>query len=240
MTSVKDDRGYNQGFRLVTSTRVRMMRRADLFLQAMESQDGKTALEIGCGRGEVSFWIAEKSKMSILGTDLCVPFIEQAQKEFVRENLSYEVLDFNNAGHIMGRQFDYIFGNGILHHLYYTLDESLVRIRKLLKPGGKMIFMEPNIYNPYIAAIFKNTWLRKKAHLEPDEMAFSPAFIREKLLRAGYSNINVTFRDFLLPGIPSFMIKPSIVVGDLAERLPLVKKLSQSIFIVAEKGETDI
>lgn len=233
MLGVKDDKGYNQGYNLVPSTKIRMMRRADFFLQAMDDVAGKTALEIGCGRGEVSNWIAEKTTMNVLGTDICVPFIEGAQQQFRRDNLSYEVLDFNNADHIMGRRFDYVFGNGILHHLYYTLDESLVKIRQLLQPGGKMIFMEPNIYNPYIAAIFKNSFLRKKAHLEPDEMAFSASFIKEKLEQAGFGNVQVTYRDFLLPGIPLFLVKPSVALGNVAEKIPVIKQLSQSIFIEA-------
>lgn len=233
MLGVKDDKGYNQGYTLVPSTRIRMMRRADFFLEAMTDAPGKTALEIGCGRGEVSFWIAEKTAMNILGTDICVPFVEGARQHFRRHNLSYEVLDFNNADHIMGRKFDYVFGNGILHHLYYTLDESLQKIRQLLKPDGKMIFMEPNIYNPYIAAIFKNSFLRKKAHLEPDEMAFSASFIKEKLEKAGFGDIRVAYRDFLLPGVPLFMVKPLIAAGSVAEKIPLVKQLSQSIFIEA-------
>lgn len=233
---VKDDKGYNQGYDLVPSTRIRMMRRADFFLGAMNNDTKeRSALEIGCGRGEVSFWISEKTNMQVLGTDICAPFIETAKEKFVRPNLSYEVLDFNNADQIMGRKFDYVFGNGILHHLYYTLDESLLKIRDLLKDGGKMIFMEPNIYNPYIAAIFKNKTLRKKAHLEPDEMAFSASFIREKLIAAGYRDIKVTYRDFLLPGIPLFLVKPSIVIGNIAEKVPLIKNLSQSIFIEATK-----
>ena len=49
----------------------------------------------------------------------------------------------------------------------------------------------------------------------------------------GYRDIRVEYRDFLLPGIPDVLITPSIVVGAILERIPLVRMLSQSIFISA-------
>lgn len=234
MSSIKDDRGFNQGFELVKSTEIRMKRRAQWFQDRMDSQSNKTVLEIGCGTGEVSLWIAENSKLNVLGTDLCVPFIENAAKQYQRPNLSFEVLDFNNPEQVKHRKFDYIIGNGILHHLYYHLPEALITIKSLLNPGGKMIFMEPNIYNPYCALIFNIPALREKAHLEPDEMAFSKSFISQKLQAAGFKNIEVEYKDFLLPGIPEFLIAPSIAIGNIAEKLPLVKNVSQSIFIEAQ------
>jgi hypothetical protein len=97
-----------------------------------------------------------------------------------------------------------------------------------------MIFIEPNIYNPYCAVIFNIA--RDWANLEPDEMAFSKGFITAKLKTAGYTDIKVDYKDFLLPGIPDSMIKPSIAIGDVLERLPLVNKVSQSIFISAAKN----
>ncbi len=235
MSSIKDEKGYNQGFELVESTRVRMMRRTGLFLEVMDKVPGRKALEIGCGTGEVSYWMAQQTPLSVLGTDISELFITNANKEYQLPNLSFRVLDFNQPDEMVRNNYDYVFGNGILHHLYYTLDESLKNIMGLLKPGGKMVFMEPNIYNPYCQLIFKIPTLRKWANLEPDEMAFSASFIRKKLEQAGYTDIKVTYRDFLLPGIPAFMIKPSIAIGNIAEHIPLVKNISQSIFIEATK-----
>jgi len=236
MASIIDDRGYNQGFELVKSTEIRMRRRADLLLSEMDNLQNKSMMEIGCGTGEIAFWMAEKVPAKVLSTDLCVPFIEEAAKKYKLPNLRYEVLDFNKADQFKGETFDYIVGNGILHHLYYHLDECFVNMRKLLRDNGKLIFMEPNIFNPYIYLIFSFAPLRKAANLEPDEMAFSKSWITKKLLASGYKDIKVEYRDFLLPGIPDALIKPSIVAGDILEKLPLVNKVSQSIFITATKA----
>jgi hypothetical protein len=75
--------------------------------------------------------------------------------------------------------------------------------------------------------------LRKWAHLEPDEMAFSGNFIQNKLALAKFKNIKILYKDFLLPGVPGFLIKPSIAIGNILEKTPL-KFISQSILICAE------
>jgi 2-polyprenyl-3-methyl-5-hydroxy-6-metoxy-1,4-benzoquinol methylase len=229
--NIKDDRGFNQGFKLVKSTEVRMRRRADWMIADMVADTNKSVLEIGCGTGEVSFWIAEKTGMQVLATDLCVPFIEQAKKNLQLPNLQFEVLDFNKPEQVKNRTFDYIIGNGILHHLYFHLDDALLTLKSLLKKDGKIIFMEPNIYNPYCAVIFN--YARKWAKLEPDEMAFSKPFIIHKLTEAGFTKSKVEYKDFLLPGIPEALIKPSIIIGYAVEKIPLLKCVSQSIYIVA-------
>ena len=66
-------------------------------------------------------------------------------------------------------------------------------------------------------------------------MAFSKSFIRKELHRAGYEDIHVEYKDFLVPGVPDFLIRPSIIIGDVLEKIPLIKIISQSLFIHATK-----
>lgn len=235
MENIKDDRGFNQVWVDSKSTRIRAERRCDYIISQMAIDVSKSVLEIGCGRGNNSFMLAQKTGMKVLGTDLCVPFVEEAQQNFQLPNLRYDIFDFNQATQFKGEKFDYIIGNGILHHLYHNLDEAFANMQQLLKDAGKIIFLEPNIYNPYVYLIFSYPYLRQKARLEPDEMAFSKRHITEKLAKANYKNIKVEYKDFLLPGVPEVMISPSILVGDLLEKIPLVNKIAQSIFIQATK-----
>lgn len=234
MPAITDDRGYNQIFEQNEGNLIRLRRRTEWIIELMDPTPFKKLMEIGCGTGFISSVIAEKTGMKVIGSDLCVPFIDEARSKYVFPNLSFEVLDFNKVAENVTDSYDYLIGNGILHHLYYNLDEVLINFKKLLTPGGKIIFMEPNIYNPYVAAIFKNRTLRKKARLEPDEMAFSKRFMRKKLEKHGYGNIAIQYRDFLLPGIPKIFIKPSIFVGNILEKTPL-RMISQSILISATK-----
>jgi 2-polyprenyl-3-methyl-5-hydroxy-6-metoxy-1,4-benzoquinol methylase len=232
MAAIKDDRGFNQIYEQNAVNLLRLKRRADWMIDEMDTGRGKKILEIGCGTGYLSHYIARKTLMQVIGSDLCKPFIETAKETYILPNLSYQVLDFNEAADSIHSKFDYIIGNGILHHLYYTLDKVFQTLKNLLSPRGKIIFMEPNIYNPYVAAIFKNKALRKWASLEPDEMAFSKSFIKQKLDAAGFKSSKVDYKDFLLPGIPEWLITPSVVAGNVLEKTPF-KFISQSILISA-------
>ena len=235
MSNIKDNDGYNQVWKDSKSNQIRSIRRSEMFIQKMDLSVAKQVLEIGCGLGTNSYYIAQKTGMQITGIDICEPFIKQASLNYKLPNLQYEVLDFNNPENIADRKFDYIIGNGILHHLYYNLDSTLQIFNALLNIGGKILFLEPNIYNPYCALIFKIPFLRKWAHLEPDEMAFSKSYIHNKLSNLGFKNIDVIYKDFLLPGLPLVLVKPVVTIGNIVEKIPILNMVTQSIFIEAEK-----
>jgi SAM-dependent methyltransferase len=230
-----DDRGYNQVWAASEATHVRAERRCDYIISRMGPTAGCKILEIGCGLGSNASMIARKTGADVLGIDLCVPFIQKAREKFCLPNLRYEVHDFNRAASFDAETFDCIVGNGILHHLYSELDDALVKIRHSLKPSGRIVFLEPNIYNPYVYLIFRCPPLRRWARLDPDEMAFSKRFVAARLRCVGYRNIRVEFKDFLIPGIPSFLIRPSVLIGAVLERIPTINWLAQSLFISAEK-----
>jgi cyclopropane fatty-acyl-phospholipid synthase-like methyltransferase len=232
----KDDRGYNQVWADTKATRIRSERRCNAIIAEMQIGPSKSVMEIGCGVGKNAFMLAEKTGMNVLGTDLCVPFIDEARETFKLPNLRYDILDFNYPDRFKGERFDYIIGNGILHHLYHNLDAAFGHMLDLLKDNGKLIFWEPNIYNPYIYLIFTNQWLRKKTFLEPDEMAFSKRFVSRKLQEAGYKDVHADCRDFVLPGIPDSIILPAIMISDILDKTPVMRNLAQSLFITAVKG----
>jgi 2-polyprenyl-3-methyl-5-hydroxy-6-metoxy-1,4-benzoquinol methylase len=234
MENLKDNRGYNQIWVDAKSTRVRASRRCDYMISNMNPSPQKNVLEIGCGTGANSHMLANRTGMQVLGTDLCEPFIDKAKETYSLPNLQYEVLDFNQPTLFDGQLFDYIVGNGILHHLYPKLNKALVAMKILLKPSGRIIFMEPNLLNPYVYLIFCFPFFRKAASLEPAEMAFSKNFAIQKLRKTGYESIKVVYKDFLLPGVPDFMVVPLISVGNFLEKTPM-RILSQSLGIVASK-----
>jgi hypothetical protein len=53
------------------------------------------------------------------------------------------------------------------------------------------------------------------------------------LREAGFGGIEVEYRDFLVPGVPDWMIGPLVNGGRVAERTPGLKHLAQSLFISA-------
>ena len=120
--------------------------------------------------------------------------------------------------------------------MYCNIDKALINIKKLLKPNGKIVFLEPNLYNPYCFLIFHTTsFFRRWARLEPGEMALTKGEIQKVLQLAGYQSIKIEYKDFLLPNTPAVLINPIIALGSVLERIPVINFLSQSIFISAIK-----
>lgn len=121
-----------------------------------------------------------------------------------------------------------------MHHLIGSLPEILRRMYDKLPANGRLVFWEPNLLNPYVFLIFKFEVFRKLAKLDPSEMAFTKSFIERELLIAGFKNISVQYRDFLLPNIPQALVPFICWIGEVLEKTPL-RCLSQSLFIYAEK-----
>jgi SAM-dependent methyltransferase len=236
MASIVDDRGYNQGFEWTPTQEARIERRARAILDEVELRAGDRVMEIGCGTGELAHLIADGTTASVLGVDLCQPFVDQANERFASDRLRFvqaDVSTHEGFERVGGSGFTAVVGNGILHHLYYTIDDALAGMRRLLAPGGRLVFWEPNVFNPYVFAIFKLAPLRKLAKLEPDEMAFSPMWITKHLHAAGFVDVEVSYRDFLVPIVPARLVGVVSRVGDVVEQIPGLKRLAQSLFVCA-------
>jgi len=65
-------------------------------------------------------------------------------------------------------------------------------------------------------------------------MAIRRRQITKQLKNAGYVNVKAEYRDFLLPNVPTMLIKPVCAIGSLVEKIPILNRLAQSVFISAE------
>ena len=244
MGSIQDERGYNQGYAPTTAQNIRIQRRAQFIADhiPVNPLSPCSVLEIGCGTGELSYHISENPQLEVIATDLSALFINSASQKYHRPNLKYLTLDFNRTADVHAltgqTQFNAIVGNGILHHLYPQLNEHLRVMKNLLAPGGRLIFMEPNLLNPFCFFLFQVPFLRKIGKLEPDEMAFSLSFITHKLQSLDFQSVHVSYKDFLLPITPRALIKPSILIGDILEKSKPTSWLAQSLLIVAQNTES--
>lgn len=146
MKIITDDKGRNQIFSGTKAASIRLRRRSDYILAQMIEETGRNILEIGSGTGEASLYLAEKTSMNVLGIDICEPNIEGSKEKDSFSNLPFRALDFTKFSQNEDRKdfgFDYIVGNGILHHLYPELSGSLSAIKSLLNQGRKSCFRTP-------------------------------------------------------------------------------------------------
>jgi len=231
--TLQDERGFSQIFAPVGSTPFRALRRNAWFVAQAERLGARRILEIGCGTGGAAAHVAAHTTAEVIGIDISDAFLRDARATHRAGNLRFESFDlFNDDPKIFGN-FDLIYGNGILHHLVLRLDAILRILRHMTRPGGGMAFIEPNFMNPYCAFIFGTKIGRKWARLEPDEMAFKASGLGQAIRQAGWQDVTVTTRDFLIPGIPAALIKPIVTVEPVLEGLAPTRWLAQSHFVTA-------
>jgi len=231
--ALTDERGFNQVFAPVGSTPLRMRRRSDWFVDQIGRLGAQRVLEIGSGTGETAAHLAAHAPAEIVAVDISPAFIAEARARHQAPNLRYELFDLLGEVPLAFGQFDMVCGNGILHHLVLRLPEVLGALHRLTNPGGGLAFIEPNFLNPYCAFIFGTRIGRRFAKLEPDEMAFTRGELRTALPAAGWREVQVATRDFLLPGLPELLVKPTLAVEPALEATAATSWLAQSHFITA-------
>lgn len=98
----------------------------------------ETCLEIGCGKGELSFMLSKKSQ-KVIAVDLADKMIESSKVLHPNNNIEYiceNILDMK----FEDNSFDVIITTATAHHLPY--DWLLCFAKNKLKKGGKLIILD--------------------------------------------------------------------------------------------------
>jgi len=214
------------------SGRRRARRRADLFVELTGLRPGFEVLELGCGTGLFLDLVAETGA-SLHGLELSMDLLAQARQRLAnRVNVR---LLCGNAEQMPfpADRFDAVYGSSVLHHL--DLDRALLEVHRVLRPGGRLVFAEPNILNPQVALMFHLGLTKRYFGVSPDEMAFSRFRARSALRGAGFRRARVHPFDFLHPATPARWVDLVFGLGRRLERVPLVRELAGSLLIRAAK-----
>jgi SAM-dependent methyltransferase len=106
---------------------------------------------------------------------------------------------------------------------------------RVLKPGGRLCFAEPNLANPHVFLMLKIDWLRRRADVTPDETAFLRGRLRRSLEALGLHAVTIRPFDFLYPLIPRALVGPAEQLGRALEKTPLLREIAGSLLVLGEK-----
>jgi|688.fasta_scaffold63508_1 2-polyprenyl-3-methyl-5-hydroxy-6-metoxy-1,4-benzoquinol methylase len=109
------------------------------------TDDTISVIDIGCGSGVVSNYLAENCH-KVLGVDLSETAIKFARQQYKRENLAFEniaILDLPKQG-----EFDLLFCSEVLEHLEKADVASALRIfYEIANPNAKLFITVPNAWS---------------------------------------------------------------------------------------------
>lgn len=191
-------------------------------------------LEVGCGMGKFTFPLLKKG-YKITGLDLSPvllqKLLEHNANRFRIDLVASDILDAPNE---LDDRFDYVIGFFTLHH-FMNLDTYIKSMSRLLKPGGRIIFLEPNAYNPlyYFQIVFSPTmsWAGDKGVAMMTSKNFHKAS-----KYAGLEKISVDKYGFF----PPFAVNTKIgrAIEKLLEKLRIFKGLSAFQIVKMNKPES--
>jgi 2-polyprenyl-3-methyl-5-hydroxy-6-metoxy-1,4-benzoquinol methylase len=210
--------------------KLRWARRCRLFTEFI-GNNKNNVLEIGCGTGLFTKELAATDN-TITAIDISSELIEKAKARIKSNNVHFVVANAYDTGFKSG-SFEYIVGSSSLHHL--NVDAALNEFIRLLKPGGKIMFTEPNMMNPQVALIKNVPPLKRRFGDSPDETAFFRWLIIKKLRHFGFIDVSVHPFDFLHPRIPYFLLNPVEKLTAILEIIPLLKEIAGSLLIRGRK-----
>src|SRR5262249_24939537 len=124
----------------------------DTLWTAMGLDADASGVEVGCGSGRFTVPILARARQ-VEAVDLSSHQLGLLRQELDRQGGPPERCRLNHvpihdaAGSLPAASFVFVVGFFILHHLENP-EASVASLRRLLRLGGKMGFLEPNRYNP--------------------------------------------------------------------------------------------
>ncbi|MCJ1263260.1 hypothetical protein MMC22_003130 [Lobaria immixta] len=193
-------------------------------------------LEIGAGTGGITQKIlstllahdgAEPGKprySSYVYTDLSPAFFEKAQTDFRHySNITFKTLDIESDPSLQGyktEEYDLIIAANVLHAAR-NINVTMQHVRKLLKPGGKLMMYEPTqpdiLRTGFIAGLMEGWWLGSESYRK-----WSPSLTCESwekvLHNNGFSGLDLEIPDFVRPECQESSILISTAISNTSEK----------------------
>lgn len=209
---------------------LRADRRAGYFIDLGKYTNKHNILEIGCGTGLFTEKVYASTKAQITSIDISQELLDKAKIKL--PDINFRMEDAMNLS-FPDNSFDAVFGSSILHHL--DMKKSLLEIFRVLKPGGNIVFAEPNMLNPQIFIQKNVPFIKKWLGDSPDETAIVRWKMKKMLSEMKFKNPKVFPYDFLHPASPVFFINTIQAIGRFIEKVPIMKEIAGSVIIYAEK-----
>ena len=152
-----------------------------------EDLSGMTIVDIGCAAGVSAALLAQRGA-HVIGIDISPELIKQAGELWPEyaDSIEFKVGDAE-ALELEDASVDYCFFGGVLHH-FPEKDRVYQEAFRVLKPGGKLISLEPNRLDFFELIEWGIADLRGK--LSPNEYPIDPRQLKRDMLTTGFARVS--------------------------------------------------
>ncbi len=110
------------------------------YLDSVLPQGGERAVDLGCGTGHHAAMLAARYRQ-VLAVDVSAPMLQLARDRRHRPNITYQERDLRSVRADGDGTFDLVLSTHALHHVD-DLERSLLGIRELVAPGGRVVLVD--------------------------------------------------------------------------------------------------
>lgn len=182
---------------------------------------GERVLDVGCGMGRYTFPLAERG-LRVEGLDLSQSLLDQLDGfNGGRREIPLHCLDILDAPTTLEGRFDAVVGFFTLHHLH-DLPSSFRSMARLVRPGGRVVFLEPNPLNPlyYLQIVIAPgmTWAGDKGIVQ-----MRPRTVLQAMESGGLGSFSLTRFGFFPPFVAN--ARWGSRLERMLERVPVWRRL---------------
>jgi len=216
---------YIKRYRLESpNARRKIERKAHMIMAGAGITVESEVLEIGCGVGIFTRKLA-KTGAKIISLDISPAMIEAAKNNPIisvsEPNVTYIVSDIHKTW-FKDNQFDAVVGCYILQYLDLTI--ALPEIMRILKPGGRVAFIDINTLNPIAFLKTKMPATKRLMNISKEAVSFTSWELPSWFEQYGFTEIQCTTFEFGYPPL------------NLFEYVPFIRHFAGNLLVIAKKS----
>jgi 2-polyprenyl-3-methyl-5-hydroxy-6-metoxy-1,4-benzoquinol methylase len=212
------------------------------FVEMLGNVKGKKVLDIGSGHGSTALKLAQQGAI-VTSVDIAPKLIEGCKHRAQINNfpVDFMVMDASNMN-FEPEIFDIVLGFRTIHHLQ-DIKKFFADSKRLLKPSGFVIVVEPQKYNPFVE--FGRNFIKNDVESRTStEHPITPSDI--KSMKDIYSKVETSEFEFLVSGLLflnmiklnflfKLLLRPFMLIDRFLRKIPVLKPLYWQVILKGYK-----